>query len=99
MRACPSFLQVSDETERHDAMRRECCERRCCNGRKARRESARLAGLLSGSLRKSYLSEMSVSNFFSVGQTKFRRASGMPPQLPRNPSVNREKHSERRERA
>lgn len=52
MRACPIFLQVSDETERHDAMRRGWCERRCCNGRKARRESARRAGLLSGSLRK-----------------------------------------------
>ena len=31
-----------------------------------------LAGLLSGSLRKSYLSEMFVSNFFSLNQTKFR---------------------------
>ena len=63
MRACPIFLQVSDETERHDAMRRGWCERRCCNGRKARRESAGLAGMLSGSLRKTYLSEISVSNF------------------------------------
>lgn len=52
MLACPTFLQVSDETERHDAMRRGCCERRCCNGRNARRVSAWLAGFLSGSLRK-----------------------------------------------
>jgi hypothetical protein len=83
MRACPIFLQVSDETERHDAMRRGWCERRCCNGRQARRESAGLAGLLSGSLRKSYLSEILVSNFFSFSQTKFwsmlgdRRAIGL----------------------
>ncbi|WP_175873349.1 hypothetical protein [Burkholderia sp. BCC0397] len=41
-----------------------------------------LAGLLSGSLRKSYLSEMSVSNFFSLGQTKFRYAGGGRSQLP-----------------
>jgi hypothetical protein len=38
-----------------------------------------LAGLLSGSLRKSYLSEMPVSNFFSLYQTKFLFACGERP--------------------
>ncbi|CAD9226357.1 hypothetical protein BCEN4_550006 [Burkholderia cenocepacia] len=51
-----------------------------------------LAGLLSGSLRKSYPSEMSVSNFFSLNQTKFWYVCGMRAQLPGNPSVNNEKH-------
>lgn len=81
MRACPIFLQVSDETERHDAMRRGWCERRCCNGRKARRESAGPAGMLSGSLRKTYLSEISVSNFFSLSQTKFLSVRGDGPAI------------------
>ncbi len=76
MRACPIFLQVSDETERHDAMRRGWCERRCCNGRTARLESAGLAGMLSGSLRQTYLSEIWVSNFFSFNQTKFLSVPG-----------------------
>ncbi|WP_205171079.1 hypothetical protein, partial [Burkholderia sp. LMG 13014] len=76
MRACPIFLQVSDETERHDAMRRGWCERRCCNGRTARLESAGLAGMLSGSLRQTYLSEIWMSNFFSFNQTKFLTMPG-----------------------
>lgn len=104
MRACPTFLQVSDETEWHDAMRRGCCERRCCNGRKARRVSAWLAGFLSGSLRKLISVKSRCQTFLGLVKQSFdafaacgRRSVRRRCQLRWSRSVNNQKQPEKRE--